>query len=202
MSLQKVVIVRYNAGNIRSVDFALRRLGVVAEITDDPQTILSADKVIFPGVGEARNAMAYLRERELDKVLRQISQPFLGICLGQQLMCAHSEEGDTECLGIFDEQVRRFHPKPQQHLKVPHMGWNAIYDLKGPLYRGIEEFSYVYFVHSYYVEVGPDTVATCDYVQPFAASLQKDNYYSCQFHPEKSGDVGSRILDNFLSIGH
>lgn len=200
MSGNKVVIIKYNAGNIRSVDFALKRLGVDAVITDDPELILSAEKVIFPGVGEARNAMAYLREREMDKVLRKITRPFLGICLGQQLMCTFSEEGDTECLGIFDEVVKRFKPD-QQHLKVPHMGWNAIHDLKGPLYKGIPEMSYVYFVHSYYVEAGPDTAATCDYIHPFAASLQKDNYYSCQFHPEKSGDIGSRILDNFLSIG-
>lgn len=196
---QQVVIVKYNAGNIRSVDYALQRLGVTALITDEPEAILQADKVIFPGVGEAKNAMAYLRERELDKVLKSITQPFLGICLGQQLMCAHSEEGDVSCLGIFDEHVKRFVPGSSK-LKVPHMGWNSIRDLKGPLYKGVAENSYVYFVHSYYVEAGPDTVATCDYIHPFAASLQKDNYYSCQFHPEKSADVGSMILKNFLGI--
>jgi glutamine amidotransferase len=196
---QQVVIIKYNAGNIRSVDYALQRLGVEALITDDPEAILQADKVIFPGVGEAKNAMAYLRERELDKVLKSITQPFLGICLGQQLMCAHSEEGDVNCLGIFDEQVKRFVPGASK-LKVPHMGWNSVYNLKGPLYKGIAENSYVYFVHSYYVEAGPDTVATCDYIHPFAASLQKENYYSCQFHPEKSADFGSMIIRNFLEV--
>jgi len=196
---QNIVIVKYNGGNIRSVDDALNRLGIAAQITDDPEAILKADKVIFPGVGEAKSAMKYLRERELDKVLKSITQPFLGICLGQQLMCAHSEEGDVECLNIFDEKVKRFQ-SGDTGLKVPHIGWNSIYNLKGKLYKGIDENSYVYFVHSYYVEVGPDTVATCDYIHPYAASLQRDNYYSCQFHPEKSAGVGSRILENFLSI--
>jgi imidazole glycerol-phosphate synthase subunit HisH len=197
--MQKVVVVKYNAGNIRSVDFALQRLGVQAIITDDPDAILNADKVIFPGVGEAKNAMQYLRERELDKVIRQIRNPFLGICLGQQLMCAHSEEGDVACLGVFSEQVKRFQPG-NSGLKVPHMGWNSIYQLKSPLYKGIPENSYVYFVHSYFVEAGSDTIATCDYIHPFAASLHKDNYFSCQFHPEKSADVGSAILRNFLEM--
>lgn len=199
MKKQQVVMVKYNAGNIRSVDFALQRLGVQAEITDDPELILSADKVIFPGVGEAKNAMQYLRDRGLDVVLKQITRPFLGICLGQQLMCAHSEEGDVECLGIFSETVRKFLPG-ETGLKVPHMGWNCIYDLKGPLYKGIPERSYVYFVHSYYVEAGSDTIATCDYIHPFAASLHKDNFYSCQFHPEKSADIGSNILRNFIEL--
>lgn len=199
MNPQKIVIVRYNGGNIQSVDDALKRLGNQALVSDDPEVILSADKVIFPGVGEAKSAMAYLRERELDKVLKSIHQPFLGICLGQQLMCSHSEEGDVECLGIFDEKVKRFQAG-DTGLKVPHMGWNCIYDLKGDLYKGIEEKSYVYFVHSYFVEVGKDTVATCDYTQSFTASLQKDNYYSCQFHPEKSADIGSQVLKNFISL--
>jgi glutamine amidotransferase len=199
MQNQKIVIVRYNGGNIQSVEDALKRLGVQAIVTDQSEEILSADKVIFPGVGEAKSAMAYLIERELDKVLRSIHQPFLGICLGQQLMCAHSEEGDVECLGIFDEKVKKFQAKDSS-LKVPHMGWNSIYNLKGDLYQGIQEKSYVYFVHSYYVEVGKDTVATCDYIHPFTASLQRDNYYSCQFHPEKSADIGSQILKNFINI--
>lgn len=194
-----IVIVKYNGGNIRSVDDALRRLGVESLITDEPEKILAADKVIFPGVGEASSAMAYLRERELDKVLKSISQPFLGICLGQQLMCAHSEEGDVECLGIFDAQVKKFQ-SGNSGLKIPHMGWNSIYDLKGDLYKGVEENSFVYFVHSYYVEVGKDTVAICDYIHPYTASLQRDNYYSCQFHPEKSADIGSRILQNFINL--
>ena len=199
MQNQKIVIVRYNGGNIQSVENALKRLGTQAIVTDDPEEILSADKVIFPGVGEAKSAMAYLKERELDKVLRSIKQPFLGICLGQQLMCSHSEEGDTECLGIFDEKVKKFQAL-DTGLKVPHMGWNCVYDLKGDLYKVIDEKSYVYFVHSYYVEVGKDTVATCDYIHPFTASLQKDNYYSCQFHPEKSADIGSKVLSNFISL--
>lgn len=196
---QNIVIVKYNGGNIRSVDDALRRLNVEAEITDVPEKILAADKVIFPGVGEASSAMAYLRERELDKVLKSITQPFLGICLGQQLMCAHSEEGDVECLGIFDAQVKKFQ-KGATGLKIPHMGWNSIRDLKGDLYKGVAENSYVYFVHSYYVEVVNDTVATCDYILPYTASVQRDNYYSCQFHPEKSADIGSRILQNFVEL--
>lgn len=195
----KVVIVKYNAGNIRSVDDALNRLNVHSEITDDPEKIAAADKVIFPGVGEASTAMNYLRERQLDKVLIDLKQPFLGVCLGQQLMCAHSEEGDVKCLGIFNEKVRRFRPLDNS-IKVPHMGWNSIYDLKTPLYKGIPENSYVYFVHSYYVEAGPDTIATCDYVLPFAASLHKDNFYSCQFHPEKSAEVGAKIIRNFLEL--
>lgn len=196
----KVVIVKYNAGNIRSVDDALSRLGVEALITDVPEEISGADRVIFPGVGEASTAMAYLKERNLDVVLKNLKQPFLGVCLGQQLMCAHSEEGNVECLGIFDEKVRRFQPK-EKGIKVPHMGWNSIYDLKTDLYKGVEENSYVYFVHSYYVEAGPDTIATCNYVHPFAASLHKENYYSCQFHPEKSAEVGAKIIANFLGIG-
>jgi glutamine amidotransferase len=195
----KVVVVKYNAGNIRSVDDALNRLNVHAEITDDPEKIASADKVIFPGVGEASTAMNYLRERNLDQVLKALKQPFLGVCLGQQLMCAHSEEGDVDCLGIFNEKVRRFRPTDNS-IKVPHMGWNSIYDLKTPLYKGISENSYVYFVHSYYVEAGPDTIATCNYVQPFAASLHKENFFSCQFHPEKSAEVGAKIISNFLEL--
>ncbi|HUH73171.1 MAG TPA: imidazole glycerol phosphate synthase subunit HisH [Chitinophagales bacterium] len=199
MNSQKIVIVRYNGGNIQSVEDALKRLGVQAIVTDKPDEILSADKVIFPGVGEAKSAMAYLKERELDKVLKSIHQPFLGICLGQQLMCSHSEEGDVECLGIFEERVKKFLPIGSG-LKVPHMGWNSIYNLKGDLYQGIEDNSYVYFVHSYFVEVGKDTVATCNYIHPFTASLQRDNYYSCQFHPEKSADIGSQVLSNFIKL--
>ncbi len=199
MNPQKIVIVRYNGGNIQSVDDALRRLGTQALVTDDADEILTADKVIFPGVGEAKSAMAYLKERELDKVLKSIHQPFLGICLGQQLMCSHSEEGDTECLGIFEEKVKKFQSK-DSGLKIPHMGWNSVYDLKGDLYNGVQDNSYVYFVHSYFVEVGNDTVATCNYIHPFTASLQRDNYYSCQFHPEKSAGIGSQVLKNFIGL--
>ncbi|MCO5230866.1 MAG: imidazole glycerol phosphate synthase subunit HisH [Chitinophagales bacterium] len=199
MSSQNIVIVKYNAGNVRSMYEAVLRLGINAQITDDPELIFKADKVIFPGVGEAKSAMTYLKERELDKVLKSLTQPFLGVCLGQQLMCSHSEEGDVECLGIFDAQVRKFQSKGAS-FKIPQMGWNNIYDLKGELYNDVNENSYVYFVHSYYVEIVNETIAKCDYIHPFSASLHKANFYSCQFHPEKSAGVGNQILDNFLKI--
>ncbi len=191
-----IAIVKYNAGNVRSVLNALQRLGIEAEVTDDPERLKSADKVIFPGVGEAGTAMRYLRERGLDKVLIDLSQPFLGICLGMQLMCSHSEEGETDGLGIFPQRVRRF-PAGE---KIPHMGWNEIEKLRGPLFEGITEKSDLYFVHSYYVELGPDTVATTRYGIDFAAAIQKDNFYALQFHTEKSGAVGNAILKNFLLI--
>lgn len=195
----KVVIIKYNAGNIKSVDFALKRLGVSAEITDDEQTILNADKVIFPGVGEATSTMEYLRKYELDKVLLKLKQPILGICLGMQLMCAHSEEGNADCLGIFDEEVRKFVPT-SHHDKVPHMGWNQISNLKGKLFKGVDEGSFVYFVHSFYVPMTDYTAASTDYIIPFSAALEKDNYFATQFHPEKSGTVGEKILKNFIEI--
>ena len=191
----KLVIIKYNAGNIRSVDHALKRLGVEALITDDHEHILSADRVIFPGVGEAATTMSYLKERELDKVLRELSCPVLGICLGQQLMCSWSEEGDTPCIGIFDQEVRRF---PSGGLKVPHMGWNSLEKLRGELFPPELQGSYVYFVHSYYVPLCEDTAARCTYMLPFSAAMQRDNYYATQFHPEKSGDPGELILKNFL----
>lgn len=193
----KVAIVKYNAGNVQSVLHALARLGVEAELTDDPTTLEAADKVIFPGVGEASSAMAYLRERELDKVLVTLTKPFLGICLGMQLMANHSEEGDTECLGVFDHQVKLF---PSSVGKVPHMGWNLLVEQEGLLLQDLPADPYVYFVHSYYVETGESTIATCDYGMPFSAVMQKRNYYATQFHPEKSGEVGAKILENFLTV--
>jgi len=191
-----IAIVKYNAGNVRSVLNALHRLGVEAVVTDDPAVLKSAEKVIFPGVGEAGTAMKYLRERGLDKVLTGLTQPFSGICLGMQLMCSHSEEGDTPGLGIFPEKVRRF-PEGE---KVPHMGWNELENLKSPLMDNLPPGSDVYFVHSYFAEAGPDCIATTTYGLPFAAAMAKGNFYGVQFHPEKSGEVGRRILGNFLSI--
>jgi imidazole glycerol-phosphate synthase subunit HisH len=197
-----LVIIKYNAGNIESVNNALMRLGVSAEITADPVKIMAADKVIFPGVGEASTTMAYLKEHKLDLLIRSLKQPFLGICLGQQLMCSHSEEGDVECLGIFEEKVKLFRPEPGQEYitKVPHMGWNSIYNLKSEIMSPELEIQYVYFVHSYYVEVGEHTIATCNYINPFSAALHKNNFYATQFHPEKSQKVGAKILENFLKL--
>lgn len=193
----EVAIIKYNAGNIRSVDHALKRLGVNAEITDDPDRIQSADKVIFPGVGEATTTMAYLRERELDTLISGLKQPVLGICLGQQLMCQWSEEGDTSCIGIFDQPVKLF-PAGQQ--KVPHMGWNSLDELRGDLFPESLLGTYVYFVHSYYVPACADSAAVCNYILPFSAAMQKDNFYATQFHPEKSGGPGQEILSNFLKL--
>jgi len=191
-----IAIIKYNAGNIRSVQNALNRLGYESVITDEPDAILSADKVIFPGVGEASSAMKYLREKGLDKVLRSVKKPMLGICLGLQLMCDHSEEGDTKCLSIFNAAVKKFSPLD----KVPHMGWNNFTDIKGALFNHIELENDVYFVHGYYAELSDETVATCNYIQPFSAAMQKDNFYATQFHPEKSADVGAQLLKNFLLI--
>lgn len=196
----KIVIIKYNAGNIQSVLYALERIGTTALVTDDVDEINSADKVIFPGVGEASTAMNYLKERNLDKVIKDLKQPVLGVCLGMQLMCAYSEENDTECLGIFDEQVKKFAPPPLQGgFKVPQIGWNKIYDVKTQLMEGVDE-QYCYFVHSYYASLGKHTIATTDYIQPYSAALHKDNFYGVQFHPEKSADVGERILKNFIEM--
>lgn len=195
----KVAIVKYNAGNIYSVVHALKRLGVNPVLTDNAEELQAADRVLFPGQGEARSTMTYLREHRLDEVIRHLRQPVLGICIGQQLMCRHSEEGDVDCLGIFDADVVRF--RPQQHAdKVPHMGWNTLEALQGPLFRGCPEESFVYFVHSYYVPVNPHTAATTHYIAPFSAALRKDNFFATQFHPEKSGSTGERILQNFLDL--
>lgn len=197
-----LVIIKYNAGNIESVNNALQRLGVNAEITGDHNKIKAADKVIFPGVGEASTTMAYLKKEGLDLLIPSLTQPVLGICLGLQLMCSYSEEGDTPCLGIFDEQVKRFIPEPGMEYvtKVPHMGWNSISQLKSGIFDPSLDLQYVYFVHSYYAAVGDDTAAVCNYINPFSAALQRDNFYATQFHPEKSGTVGARILENFLKI--
>ena len=197
-----IVIIKYNAGNIQSVEFALQRLGIKPEITADKDKILAADKVIFPGVGEASNTMKYLREHKLDQLIISLKQPVLGICLGLQLMCKHSEENDTECLGIFDEEVKRFQVKPGEEsaLKVPQMGWNTIASLKSNIFDASLENQYVYFVHSYYAAIGSHTAAITQYIQPFSAALHKDNFYATQFHPEQSGTIGAKILKNFIEL--
>jgi glutamine amidotransferase len=191
----KIVIVKYNAGNVRSVLYALERLGVEAEVTDEREKILSADKIIFPGVGEAASAMKYLRERKLDEVIRDLKQPVLGVCLGMQLLCRHSEENDTGCLGILPLQVRKFPPEAG---KVPQIGWNDIYGLTSPLFKGMEDRPFVYFVHSYYVEKSPETAASAFYGVEYSAAVHKDNFYAVQFHPEKSAEAGATILSNFI----
>lgn len=195
-----VAIVKYNAGNICSVDYALRRLGITPVITDVPEQLKAADKVIFPGVGEAQNTMEFLKRKGLDRLIKELDQPVLGICLGMQLMCSYSEEGDVDCLGIFDVPVKRFLPQRHED-KVPHMGWNTITNLSSPLFSGDLENQYTYFVHSYYVPVNVCTSATTHYIHPFSAALHRDNFYATQFHPEKSGAVGEHILENFLKIG-
>ena len=194
-----LVIIQYNAGNIQSVLYALERLGVQATVTDNVEAIQSSDKVIFPGVGEASTAMHYLQERGLDKVIKNLKQPVFGICLGMQLMCAYSEENDTNCLGIFEEQVKLFKPN-EATIKVPQIGWNTITDLKSNLFKGVSEESYAYFVHGYYAALGKHTIATTNYVQPYSSALHKDNFYGVQFHPEKSAKVGERIIQNFLEL--
>ncbi len=191
-----IAILKYNAGNIRSVQNAVSRLGFESIITDKPDEILAADKVIFPGVGEASTAMKYLKDRELDKLIRQIKSPLLGICLGQQLLCRHSEEGDTDCIGIFETFVKKFPPND----KVPHIGWNNIYDYKSQLFNNLTLNSDVYFVHSYYAEICVETAALSNYILPFSAALYKNNFYATQFHPEKSAMVGETILRNFLTL--
>lgn len=192
----QVAIVKYNAGNIYSVVNALRRLGVEPLLTDDVEQLRKADHVIFPGQGEARGAMEYLKARRLDEVIRDLSQPVLGICVGQQLLCKHSEEGDVDCIGVFDAEVKRFVPTHHRD-KVPCMGWNKLFNVKHHLF---EEQSYVYFVHSFYVPLCKDTAASADYILPYSAAMHRDNFYACQFHPEKSGIVGERILKNFLEL--
>jgi len=197
--MQKIVVIKYNAGNIYSVVHALRRLGIEQIVTSDEKTILAADKVIFPGVGEAATTMKFLKERGMDKLIKSLKQPVLGICLGMQLMCKRSEEGDVECLNVFDVEVKRFVAQ-QQNEKIPHMGWNQIYALKSGLFLSTTENQFVYFVHSYYVPLCENTIATVDYIYPFSAALKKDNFYATQFHPEKSGDVGEQILRNFIDL--
>lgn len=195
----QVAIIKYNAGNIYSVDYALKRLGIEPVVTADPETLSKADKVIFPGVGEAFTTMKYLKNHALDKLITDLRQPVLGICLGMQLMCRHSEEGDADCLGIFDAPVKRFIPCRHED-KVPHMGWNNLKNVKTALFPEELEDKFVYFVHSYYVPVNDYTAATSEYILPFSAALHKDNFYATQFHPEKSGSVGEVILNNFLKL--
>lgn len=196
----KVAIVKYNAGNIYSVVNSLRRLGVEPLLTDNAEQISSADRVLFPGQGEARVAMTYLKEHNLDAVIKNLKQPVLGICIGQQLLCRHSEENDTDCLGIFDADVLKFRSERHED-KVPAMGWNDLYNFKSPLFRNIEKNdSYVYFVHGYYVPVCEYTIAEADYIQPYSAAINRGNFYATQFHPEKSGAVGAQIIKNFLEI--
>ncbi|QQR98076.1 MAG: imidazole glycerol phosphate synthase subunit HisH [Sphingobacteriales bacterium] len=195
----KVVIIKYNAGNTCSVENALLRLNIQPIITDDVAEIVSADKVIFPGVGHAEATMPYLKERNLDVVIKNLKQATLGICLGQQLMCAHSEEGNVDGLGIFPIQVKKFETNIIEH-KIPQMGWNSIANLKTRLFNNVFENSFVYFVHSYYCEMSEYTIATTNYIHPFASALHKDNFYAVQFHPEKSADVGHQILKNFIEL--
>ena len=195
----EVAIVKYNAGNIYSVVNALKRMGIEPLLTDDPELLKKADRVLFPGQGEAKGAMEYLKARKLDELIRNLKQPVFGICVGQQLLCKHSEEGDVDCIGIFDAPVVRFRPERHED-KVPCMGWNKLYNTKSPLMEGLGDDPYVYFVHSYYVPVCEETIATADYILPYSASMHKDNFYTCQFHPEKSGTVGERILRNFLDL--
>lgn len=197
-----IVIIKYNAGNIRSVLFALERLGYTGTVTDDPESIRQASHVIFPGVGAANSAMPYLADRGLDNVIRSLQQPFLGICLGMQLMCKHSEEYDTECLGLFDIAVKKFPEQDLQgnSLKIPHMGWNKLEDLESPLFAGLDENAFCYFVHSYYAEMSDYTISTTNYGLPFSSALHRDNFYGVQFHPEKSAEVGEVILRNFLGL--
>lgn len=194
-----VAIVKYNAGNIYSVVNALKRMGIDPVLTDDAELLKKADRVLFPGQGHAAEAMDYLKSHRLDEVIRDLKQPVFGICVGQQLLCKHSEEGDVDCIGIFDAEVKRFQPEKHED-KVPCMGWNKLYDLKSPLMANLGTDPYVYFVHSYYVPLCKETIATADYVLPYSASMHKNNFYTCQFHPEKSGKVGEQILENFLQL--
>jgi glutamine amidotransferase len=191
-----IAIVKYSAGNIKSVQNALIRLGYKSIITDDPSELINAEKVIFPGVGEASSAMLYLRERGLDRTIISLKQPVLGTCLGLQLMCRFSEEGETKCLGVFDTDVRLFPPVD----KIPHMGWNNCLTMKGDLFKGLTINNDLYYVHSYYAEISKCTVATCDYILPFSAAMQQGNFYATQFHPEKSAETGEIILKNFLEL--
>lgn len=195
-----VAIIKYNAGNVQSVQYALQRIGVDSIVTDDKATIESADKVIFPGVGHANAAMQYLRERQLDQLIVSLQQPVLGICLGLQLMCKYSEEGNTDCLGIFDEKVKLFSTPSTTVHKIPQIGWNNIYAYHSKLFTGVNDNEFVYTVHSYYAALGAATIANTDYIIPYSAALEKDNFYAVQFHPEKSGKVGEQILKNFINI--
>lgn len=192
-----VAIIKYNAGNNFSVECALKRIGCEAIVTDDHNLIRNADRVIFPGVGEASSAMAYIKEHKIDELIKSLTQPVLGICIGQQLLCSHSEEGNTDCLGIFDVPVKRFISNRDN--KIPHMGWNTLYDTKDFISDDFED-KYVYYVHSYYVPVNKYTIATTNYILPFSAAMRKENFYATQFHPEKSGEVGESIIKQFIEL--
>jgi len=192
----KVSIIKYNAGNVQSVLFALERIGINAIVTDDKDLLTTSDKIIFPGVGEASSAMRYLREKNLDEVIVELKQPVLGICLGMQLMCKYSEEGSTNCLGIFDNNIKLF----SGDVKVPQIGWNNIYDLRTNLFQGIKENEYMYLVHSYYADISEQTIAKTNYGIEYSSSLQKNNFYGVQFHPEKSSDAGQQLLKNFIKL--
>ena len=194
-----VVVIKYNAGNVRSVQIALERMGIIPEVTDNHEKIVKADRVIFPGVGEASSAMRYIKERSLDKIILSIQQPFLGICLGMQLMCTHSEENDTPCLGIFSQHVLRFNATNQGE-KIPQIGWNSISELRSPLFNGITDDSFCYFVHSYRADIGSETIAVTNYCGRYSAALAKGNFYGVQFHPEKSASIGEVILKNFINL--
>lgn len=200
----KVAIIKYNAGNIRSVSFALERAGITPVITDETEQLLTADKVIFPGVGEASTAMNYLKGKKLDQMISHLKQPVLGICLGMQLLCDYSEEGNTACLGIIPQQVKRFHvtqkSKENQEFKIPQMGWNKIHHLKSSLFQDLNENEYMYFVHGYYVEKGDYTISSTNYIQEYSSAIQKNNFYAVQFHPEKSGQAGQKLIENFLKL--
>lgn len=194
-----VAIVKYNAGNIGSVENALKRIGIEPIVTDSPELLKKADKVIFPGQGEARTTMEYLKAHNLDTLIKELKQPVLGICIGMQLLCRHSEEYDTDCLGVFDIDVKRFIPQIHEH-KVPQMGWNTITDTKSEIFKDFTKPEFVYFIHSFYAPLCEHTIATTDYIQPYSSALHKDNFYATQFHPEKSGSVGERIIKNFIDI--
>jgi imidazole glycerol-phosphate synthase subunit HisH len=196
----KVAIIKYNSGNVQSVIYALERLGVEAELTDDIEAISKADRVVFPGQGEASTAMKYLKDKNLDRLIPNLKQPFFGVCLGLQLLSEHSEENNTECLGIFPVKVRKFIPDSYVDFKVPHIGWNNLMELKSPLLEGLDDTAFVYYVHSYYAELSEFTIAQTHYIQDFSALLHRRNFYAMQAHPEKSGLVGEKILTNFLKI--
>lgn len=200
----KVVVIKYNAGNICSVVNALRRVGVEPCVTDDPVAMAAADRIIFPGQGSAAPTMSYLRKRGLDAVIASLTQPVLGICIGQQLLCEHSDEGGVDCLGVFpDTRVQKFVAPAGENLKVPHMGWNSVEELRSPLFEGLNDGDFVYFVHSYYVPDSPLSIATTKYGgRRFSSAMRRGNFYATQFHPEKSGDVGERIIHNFIHFCH